>query len=204
MPKQHNIELRAVFDQSLPDMPKVLSELAVFHVKEMKRQRHMWRTTTKSFNSFKPTFEITQNYHIGVAPSNDVWVFTCFTKSNKYRFLELGTKIRHALMNPGYQPKTRPGRISSTGGIGGRRILLMKGNVYTRGWHKRGRKILPKPGLKARNWRNTIIKLRFRKYERGVRVEFQRLLNQHSTPLNPVARLLGRNARPVRVTSTTP
>jgi hypothetical protein len=58
-----------------------------------------------------------------------------------WNLLDQGTSVRYAVMEPGFVPKTRPGRIRSMAGNGGKWFV----------GHK------PRPGIIARDW-NTLIR----------------------------------------------
>lgn len=74
-----------------------------------------------------------------------------------FNYLDKGTKVRYALMRPGYKRKTKPGRLSSTAGGGGVRYIGKARPAY---YSKRKR--WPLKGIKARNW-TPILQRRARK-----------------------------------------
>lgn len=60
-----------------------------------------------------------------------------------YKFVSGGTRVRYATMTPGFQAKTVPGWIGSRPGAGGRMFVD---------------KSKPRPGIKARNFHQEIIR----------------------------------------------
>ena len=76
------------------------------------------------------------------------------TTDNVYRFLHDGTGVRYAIMSSRFRPKTRVNRLTSEVGRGGRTHI----DVHH-----------PRPGILARNWTTTIIKLREKKITKILR-----------------------------------
>ena len=68
---------------------------------------------------------------------------------SKWHWLNGGTRIRWALMTPGWKSKTRPGTLLTRGGKGGVRIAGRKAMM------RRG--IAPRPGIEARKWGSIIL-----------------------------------------------
>ena len=64
-----------------------------------------------------------------------------FTDSDIYRFITRGTRVRYATMSADFQPKTRPLIIKSYKGRGG--VVRIS-------------KLHPRPGIKAREYEQTI------------------------------------------------
>lgn len=60
-----------------------------------------------------------------------------------YMFVTRGTSVRHALMSPDFQPKTKPRVIGSSGGRGG--VIRVS-------------KAIELPGIEPREWEETITK----------------------------------------------
>lgn len=60
-----------------------------------------------------------------------------------YTFLSKGTRVRYATMTKGFVAKTKPGRIASRPGSGG--VFYISKNK-------------PRPGIKARNFDDSIVK----------------------------------------------
>lgn len=79
------------------------------------------------------------------------------TKSDIYRFISRGTRIRYAVMTPDFAPKTRTGYIGSNKGKGG---LAFVGKV-------------PLPGIEAREFEEVIGK----KAEQAAAVVVQRAID---------------------------
>jgi hypothetical protein len=46
-----------------------------------------------------------------------------YTGDRIFRFIELGTSVRHAVMSPDFKPKTKPKRVRSVAGVGGKMIV---------------------------------------------------------------------------------
>lgn len=65
-----------------------------------------------------------------------------YTRSDIYRFVSRGTRVRYAVMTPGFRPKTRVGYLGSNKGAGG---LAFVGKV-------------PLPGIQAREFEQVIEK----------------------------------------------
>ena len=64
-----------------------------------------------------------------------------FTDNDIYRFITRGTRVRYATMSADFQPKTRPLFIGSNKGRGG--VVRIS-------------KLHPRPGIKAREYEQTI------------------------------------------------
>lgn len=86
-------------------------------------------STTRTWND-KPTFTITK------APLRR----SVFTRSDIYRYISRGTRVRYAVMTADFAAKTRTGYIGSNVGKGGMAFLGKK----------------PLPGIKARQFEETI------------------------------------------------
>lgn len=107
--------------------------------------------TTQTWND-RPTFTITK------APLKRVVA----TKSDIYRFVSRGTRVRFAVMTAGFRPKTRTGYIGSNIGKGGMAFLGKK----------------PLPGIKARNFEPTIGK----KWQKEMPAIMQRAIDSEVRP----------------------
>lgn len=88
-------------------------------------------TTTQTWTD-RPTFTIEKS------PGKRVVA----TRSDIYRFVSRGTRVRYAVMTPGFRPKTRVGYLGSNKGVGG---MAFVGKV-------------PLPGIQAREFEETVRK----------------------------------------------
>jgi len=59
------------------------------------------------------------------------------TNNPKYRFIDLGTRVRHAIMSRNFVPKTKVGVVYSTQGQGGLKVV---------------KKSIKRPGIRARGF----------------------------------------------------
>lgn len=84
-----------------------------------------------------------------------IWV-----DSETYGYLSRGTKVRWALMSGDWQSKTRPGRFKPGPGRG--RVVI----AGRRAMQRRG--IGPRPGIKARNYPQQVIKREGKKVQAGI------------------------------------
>lgn len=110
-----------------------------------------YEKTTKTWKR-KPKFETL----IGLT-GNDASVLTG-TDSSIYKYIDEGTRIRWALMSSDWKSKTTPKKIGSTRGRG--RVLIAGKRAMQR------RNIRPRPGIKAREFSETIRKQRKNKFTR--------------------------------------
>lgn len=70
------------------------------------------------------------------------------TGSTPFAYVEVGTRYRLRAMTRDFRPKTRPGVLGSGPGAGG-----------AAGWFRR-----PRPGIKARNFRDIIARKRYKPF----------------------------------------
>lgn len=75
------------------------------------------------------------------------------TDDRIYGYLDRGTRVRHALMSPDFQPKTRPGELRSYPGQGHVVFISKKLNL---------------PGIKARGWSKMIGQKHKKPFQRDV------------------------------------
>lgn len=80
-----------------------------------------------------------------------------YTHNRKFAWIEEGTKRYYARMSRGFVPKTKPGRLRSGPGSGGRVGPLRQRPIS--------------PGIKARNIRNVIKKERQDKFARDAQIK---------------------------------
>jgi hypothetical protein len=138
------------------DLKSITKDLRVAMEKEGKEHRRLLKKTTKSWKGEKPDFETTVSISPPVLKSDTVPTGPEHGVS-KWWWLERGTSIRWAVMSRGWRSKTRRAILSSGKGRG--RVVI----AGKRAMRKRG--IAPRPGIKARNWRAEVVRLRFRKYK---------------------------------------
>lgn len=110
-----------------------------------------YEKTTKTWKR-KPNFETL----IGLT-GKDASVLVG-TDSSVYKFVDEGTRIRWALMSADWKSKTKPKKIGSTRGSG--RVIIAGRRAMQR------RNIKPRPGIKAREFSETIRKQRRKKFTR--------------------------------------
>ncbi len=84
----------------------------------------------------------------------------CFTLSDIYRFVSGGTRVRYATMTPDFIAKTVPKWVGSRPGRGG--LLFVN-------------KKRPRPGIKGRQWPQTIGKQQFPYFQRRMTLVMQRV-----------------------------
>lgn len=94
--------------------------------------------TTKDWEGEKPEFEMLISL-AGGGPT--LLIEPNGPGSDKWNWLNKGTKVRYATMSPDFSAKTQVGVLDSRGGSG-RRLFVNKNR--------------PKPGIKARKWSEII------------------------------------------------
>jgi len=114
-------------------------------IAEGKEQKRLLQVTTKTWKGAKPNFVSTVNMD-----PQQAYVITQPDDPNseggrKWWFLELGTRVRYAVMSRDFKAKTRRGVLGSSAGKGGMVFVSKK---------------IRRPGIKARNWRLEVLKLR--------------------------------------------
>lgn len=112
------------------------------------------RVVTGDFRgTVRPWKHETPNFKSDVNEGKDFVIRAYLVKdgslgSNKWLWLNAGTKERWALMSGDWQSKTTPGTLNVRGG---------RGRVLVAGRRRMRR---PRPGIKARNWTELIFQLR--------------------------------------------
>lgn len=102
------------------------------------------------FESTVATWNTPVDFKVDVDRKGDTFYITISTESNIYRFVNDGTDIRYAVMTENFIPKTYPNVIGSSPGRGGKAYI-------PRDWKTRNIPgVYPKPGIKARNFVDTI------------------------------------------------
>lgn len=81
------------------------------------------------------------------------------SSNNPYPFVTRGTKVRRALMSVDFSPKTKPRVLGSSGGRGGVVYISKK---------------LKRPGIKAREFEDVVMKLEQPKFEQRAKKALQR------------------------------
>jgi len=90
--------------------------------------------------------------------------------SDKWEWLDKGTRIRWALMSKGWKSKTKSGTFNSGGGAG--KVVI----AGKRAMQRRG--IRPRPGIKARGWSELLTKQRKKPFQRRVIKAMQKGANK--------------------------
>ncbi len=106
----------------------LLKKYADLTIIEMEKTTETWENTDPEF-----IFEIEGN-KVKIGPTDD-------KDGDIWRFLNDGTDVRYAVMSEDFEPKTSPGIIGSTAGVGGLTHFDFDN---------------PKPGIEARNWTELI------------------------------------------------
>lgn len=126
---------------------------------EAKEHRRLLNQTTRTWKGTRPqmisdTVVSPTRIHTSTAPKGSKFGSE---GASKWWWLEEGTSIRWALMSSGWRSKTRRGRLRSRSGRG--RLLIAGRRAMTK------RNIKPRPGIRARNWRAEVNKMRSRKFK---------------------------------------
>lgn len=128
-------------------------------------ERHL-KKTTATWQGAKPIFkkEVRQGGHPQI-PQGSIGLIVeprgPDLGVSKWWWLELGTRIRWAVMAANFRSKTSPGRLRTRQGQGGAVI------IGRRAMTKRG--IAPRPGIEARNWRKNILDRRKKVFVRRMK-----------------------------------
>ena len=96
------------------------------------------RLTTSTWEGSKPAFEVVaepRGFLIGPVDNGGQGFL-------KWLWLEQGTSIRYATMSDGFRPKTSPRVVQAVVGAGGAQYVNVR---------------RPRPGIEAREWRQTIV-----------------------------------------------
>lgn len=121
------------------------------------------RIVQNMYNGITTTWNERPNFSITVDFSGDQWLVQVYTEDRIFEYLDNGTSIRYATMEPGFRPKTRPNSLRSGQGVGGVAYVSRR---------------FPRPGIEARNWSAEITRRRdgpFQsKFERVVNTEVDR------------------------------
>lgn len=149
------IRFKAIGDPRF-DLKGVTKRLRAALEEEAFEHRKLLRMTIATWDGVKPKFGSTTivgptQLAITTGPIGDG------EGARKWRFLEGGTRIRWAVMGPGWRSKTRAGRLASRRGRG--RVIIFGKRAMMR------RNIRPRPGIEARNWLAEVNKLRSRKFK---------------------------------------
>lgn len=127
---------------------------------EGRDQRKVLEPTVATWKGEKPDFESLIGLERGANGSASVLTGPTGSEKavNKWVWLDLGTRIRWALMSRDWKSKTRPGSFRSGGGRG--RVVIVGRRAMAR------RNIRPRPGIKARGWSEEATKRRRRPFTR--------------------------------------
>lgn len=123
--------------------------------KEGREIKTEYEKTTATWKR-KPEFEIL----VGLTRPPGSASVLVGTDNEIYNYLDQGTRIRWALMSQDWRSKTTPRRIGSGPGAG--RVII----AGRRAMQRRG--IGPRPGIKAREFSETIRKRRKKKFTQGM------------------------------------
>jgi len=131
--------------------------------KEGKDHRKSLDKTTSSWSGEKPKME-----SVISLTGKDATVISGPTGSgsDKWLYLDEGTKIRWALMSGDWKSKTKSGTFKSGRGAG-RAVIVGKRAMQRRG-------IRPRPGIKARGWSAMLTKQRKKPFQRRIIKSMQR------------------------------
>jgi len=138
------------------DLKGITTRLRAALEQEAFEHRRLLRETTKAWEGTRPQFR-SQTI---VGPSQisiTTGPFGNGPGAKKWRWLELGTRIRWAVMSQDFRAKTRRAWLNSQRGRGGVVIVGKRAMM--------SRNIRPRPGIKARNWIAEVNKERSRKFK---------------------------------------
>jgi hypothetical protein len=126
-----------------------------------------YRRTTRTWRQ-SPVFRITEAEMTGPGQSFEILAKVAPEGpfKDKYAYIDLGTRVRYAVMTPDFRPKTQPDWLGSRAGRGGFSHMDMQG----------------RPGIKARNFSATIADRFFKPYIHSVRAAVQRSLRWKQLP----------------------
>lgn len=151
------ISFKAIKPQKLK--VDAISEQILYALQDEAREhKRQLDKTVSSWAKEKPKFSSL----IDLNKSGDATVITGPTGagSDKWEWLDKGTKIRWALMSRDWRSKTSPGSFASGRGSG-RVVIAGRRAMQARG-------IGPRPGIKARGWSDQLTKQRKRPFQRRV------------------------------------
>jgi hypothetical protein len=129
---------------------KVRGHILAYMMAAGKRTLTTAKQTTQSFEEVNVEWELKVRYAGGAAS------VSVTTDNEIYGYLNDGTDVRWAVMNNPFQPKTHPGEITPSSGV----RTYNKRGYYTAIRGRRAmqkRNIQPRPGIKARNFTDTIV-----------------------------------------------
>lgn len=166
------IRFKAIGDPRF-DLNSVTKRLRAALEEEALEHRKLLRMTTATWEGVKPRFQSVtligpRELSISTGPIGNG------EGARKWRFLEGGTRIRWAVMSPGWRSKTRAGRLASRRGRG--RVVIFGKRAMMR------RNIRPRPGIEPRNWLAEVNKLRSRKFKGLLQRTFDIIARNTVTP----------------------
>ena len=155
------------------NLQSISKDLRAAMEKEGKEHQRLLKRTIRTWVGEKPEFKTTITVGpVQLTSSTDP---TGSQKGvDKWWWLEAGTRIRWAVMSRNWRSKTRRANLSSYRG---------RGNVVIAGrkaMQKRG--IAPRAGIKARNWRAEVVKIRSRKFKGELQRVFELNAKNMITP----------------------
>jgi hypothetical protein len=107
------------------------------------------------------------------AQTNEGVKLAFFTDNPKYKFVDEGTRVRYAVMTPGFVAKSKTNVINSFKGTGGFWFLMRKG-------------MQPKPGLVARNFSQIITERTSPAFRGALERELSELLETGKITKKPI------------------
>lgn len=134
-----------------PIIPKGIN-VAKFQANVLAEMQREVRTDKELFKRTVNTWQKPPAFNTVIELQGPDLVGLTFTDSEVYRYIDMGTRVRWALMTSDFRAKTKPTVLSSTKGKGGA-IIMGKQAMQARG-------IKPRPGIKARKFAHTIMKIR--------------------------------------------
>lgn len=125
-----------------------------------KINRKEYKKTVATWEGEKPDFQSFVTFGFGNITLTTVPVGGGLKAVEKFLWLDEGTKIRWAVMSGNWKSKTTPGKLASGRGRG--RVVIAGRRAMQR------RNIRPRPGIKAREWTETLRKQRRRPFTRAM------------------------------------
>ncbi len=148
----------------IPIVPKKLFDVRAFSVASEKLLKDEAKVLKREFDKTTKTFKHRVTFATKNTSTRNRLSQLVFASDKPYFFVVRGTRVRWALMSQDFSAKTRARVIGSRGGKGGV-VILGKRAMQARG-------IAPRPGIKAREFDDVIIKLRQPKFLRSVNNAF--------------------------------
>jgi len=137
----------------------------------------------QDFDNTTKTWKHDINFEKEVTLRGNKMEVSVFTKSDIFRFVNDGTAVRFATMTPDFRPKTKPGSLRSSSGRGGLQYV---------------NKQYPRPGIKPREFTDTIVEKHDKKFVNdiqkasasGARLRVLKLITSVSRAMSRIRRAL--------------